>query len=174
MVKIARYVILECTDTYNFAQWAKSKGWPIWIPVSPEWRTKKDGKREMVYRAAVPGYAFIQSSRWDAFRRAIPPCYSARPMGYDCNGYPHTCIGDQLEYMQQVILKDFDNRLSNYVEIAVTGSEIFKVGQTVTVIAGPFYGLTGTVTRVRNNKLRVLFGDKYINLPCALMKIVKK
>lgn len=161
------YIVLECTQTMEFCRWGH-KPYGLWVPVEAIRRTKRRGNNlvvEIVYLAAMPGYAFVPRSNWVECRRHVPSQYRVSVMEYDYVGRPKTVSLDDLTRMQEFIQGE---RLES---LALEDAPLV-IGDKVTIMVAPFEGMRGTIQKIRNDSVRLLVGTKYISLnPRFLQKV---
>lgn len=151
-----QYVILECTNTYRLYLWGQDNGLTVWVPLRHE-------KGRTV--AAMPGYAFVPAHELKDFKRKVPPTYRAHVFRYSEEGEPRTCPVEDLEIMQRVIN---DAERVPLPDPAV----VFKLGQRVRVVLGPFAGQDGVIEKVRGQTLRLVLTKAYITIPREYVALI--
>ena len=160
------YAIFECSNTLSLCVKAKQEGFPAWIPIQMVKR-----KDRWIRHAALPGYIFVAWERWKEFYRWAQERYGVRLMVLpdQCGiSTPVRVTDSQLYDMDKILRQLYRDALNPRPEAPTMAAE-FKPGQLVEVKAGPFEGLTGIVSRYRNDKVRVQFGNKYVVMPPAFM-----
>lgn len=160
------YAIFECSNTLELCVKAKQEGFPAWIPVQMVKR-----KDKWIRQAAMPGYIFIGWWRWQDFYRWAQELYGVKVMvlpGREGDLTPVRVNDSQLYDMDKVLRQMFRDEIEERPQPPAEAIA-FKPGQVVEVKVGPFEGLTGIVSRYRNDKVRVQFGNKYVMMPPAFM-----
>lgn len=131
-----------------------------WAPRVVNKFPKKGQKR---VRAAVPGFAFIPEYELGTavelqHQRKVPQFY---PLVV--NGVEHTCSHNEL--------KEFERAVKSEQAPEVSPHQRISVGDSVTVLTGPFKGLQGLVKEVfiRNGVMVTLSSGTcpFISLPAA-------
>lgn len=161
------YAIFECHDTLPFCIRAIEEGFPAWIPVQ---MVKRKG--QWCRRPALPGYIFVAWEAWPRFYEWAQRVTSGVRLMVlpDKRGdmTPVRVNDSQLHAMDKILRQMYRDALKPGPKAPTEAAE-FKPGQLVEVKVGPFEGLTGIVSRYRNDKVRVQFGNKYVVMPPAFM-----
>lgn len=169
------YAIFECSSTLELCVKARQAGFPAWIPIEM-YKRVVNGRVGFYRRPALPGYIFIGWEAWRRFYEWGEHVHPVRVMtlpGKNGDLTPVRVNDLQLYDMDKVLRKKYrDDLLRASQPEAPTEAAEFKSGQMVEIIVGPFEGLTGKVSRYRNGKVRVQFGNRYVVMPPEFMAAI--
>lgn len=152
------YVVLECSDTFEFYHWARA--FNVWIPLRK--KTVYIGANKMPVEqdcAAMTGYAFVPTDVWPELRRRCPEQYRVRALDHDLLQRPRTVAATELELMQRCINE------------GIPRGDVFTIGAVVRILAGPYRDQFAEIVKMRGEYARVLLGTRYISLPLALFRL---
>lgn len=154
---VMQYLALTCTNTRGLIE-REYHSLGAW---SPHYHTPEGS-----VVCLLPGYAFMPLSNWplcDPYRRSR---YRLRPL--HPSGRRDWCV------LSLEALRDMEEAALAYGRPEPGPARpVYKLGQRVRFIHGPFVGMEGRINSIRKETVRVLLGVRYVTTSPAFVEPVQ-
>lgn len=117
----------------------------VLVPTEKQFFLNKSGKKAFKDKVMFPGYIFVESSNCDSLQEALKMIPGNAGLLRNRGGDPAILKPEEVGKMIA------DDEMGRNADLSNT----FILGETVTILGGPFNGFRGTVEELNNEKSKV-------------------